>query len=208
MGGPQKHCLMKHAADLVFGTSNPNKLKEIRHLIPSSIRLWSMQEVGIDQELPEDQDTIAGNAEQKVHELYRLCGKNCFAEDTGLIVEALNGDPGVYSARYAGPQRSAQDNMDLLLHNLRSKDNRNAHFLTVIALHWEGGLYTFKGIVEGHIAHQAAGKGGFGYDPIFIPSGYQKSFGELPSHVKNQMSHRARAVLKLITFLESHSETR
>lgn len=199
---------MKHAADLVFGTSNPNKLKEIRRLIPSSIQLWSMQEVGIDQELPEDQDTIAGNAEQKVHELYRLCGKNCFAEDTGLIVEALNGEPGVYSARYAGPQRDAQDNMRLLLENLKGIENRNAHFLTVIALFWQGGLYTFRGMVEGHIAQQAQGDGGFGYDPIFIPAGYQKSFGQLPSHVKNQMSHRARAVQKLITFLEGHSVAR
>lgn len=190
---------------LIFGTSNPNKIKEINKLMPSSISVKSMQEMGIDEELPEDQDTIAGNALQKVRHLYSLVQQNCFAEDTGLIVNALGGAPGVYSARFSGPDSTSEKNIDKLLRQLKDEEDRKAHFLTVIALHWEGAYYTFEGIVEGNISREIQGDGGFGYDPVFIPSGYEKSFGELPMHVKNQISHRSRAVSKLVDFIKRHN---
>lgn len=190
---------------LIFGTSNPNKIQEINKLIPSSISVKSMQEMGVDEELPEDQDTIAGNAMQKVRHLYSLVQQNCFAEDTGLIVNALDGAPGVYSARFSGPDSTSEKNINKLLRQLKGEVDRKAHFLTVIALHWEGGYYTFEGIVEGSISEQICGDGGFGYDPVFIPAGYEKSFGELPMHVKNQISHRSRAVSKLVNFLKRNS---
>ncbi len=172
--------------------------------MPSSISVKSMQEMGIDEELPEDQDTIAGNALQKVRHLYSLVQQNCFAEDTGLIVNALGGAPGVYSARFSGPDSTSEKNIDKLLRQLKDEEDRKAHFLTVIALHWEGVYYTFEGIVEGNISREIHGDGGFGYDPVFIPSGYERSFGELPMHVKNQISHRSRAVSKLVDFIKRH----
>jgi XTP/dITP diphosphohydrolase len=187
---------------LIFGTTNAHKLKEIKGMMPDLINLKSMQEIGITKELPEEQDTIEGNAAQKANELYELCETNCFAEDTGLVVDALNGEPGVHSARYAGPEKDAQKNMRHLLDKLQGIKNRSAHFLTIIALHWDGGFFTFEGRVNGRIAAEPMGEGGFGYDPIFIPEGYERSFGILPAHVKNQISHRARAVNKLIDFLK------
>ena len=187
---------------LVFGTSNINKLKELKELVPASIQLQSMGDLGISGDLPETRDTIPGNALQKAEALYEQVKTNAFAEDTGLEVDALNGAPGVYTARYAGPERSAAANMDFLLKNLVEKEDRSAQFRTVIALFWEGETYTFEGIVRGRIASEKAGKGGFGYDPIFIPEGYEKTFAELPSSVKNTISHRARAVAKMVSFLE------
>ena len=190
---------------LIFGSSNPHKLAEVKKLMPPSVSLISMQELGIHEELPEEQDTISGNALQKAQELHRLTSMNCFAEDTGLLVDTLDGAPGVYSARFAGKQSTSEENLTKLLRLMEGKENREAHFLTVVALIWEGADYTFEGRVDGHIAKDPKGEGGFGYDPVFIPDGYEKTFGELPQHVKNQISHRARAVGKLQDFLARHS---
>lgn len=187
---------------LVFGTSNSNKLKELRALTPPSIELISMLDLGISDELPETQDTIPGNALQKVEALYEKVKMNAFAEDTGLEVDALLGAPGVYTARYAGPEKSAEANMHLLLQNLKDIENRNAQFRTVIGMIWEGEKYTFEGIVRGEIAKEKSGDGGFGYDPIFIPEGYNQTFAQLDSSIKNEISHRGRAVRKMLAFLE------
>lgn len=190
---------------LVFGTSNPNKLVELRALTPESIQLVSMAELGITDDLPETQDTIPGNAIQKVDALYKQIQTNAFAEDTGLEVDALDGAPGVYTARYAGPERSAEANMDLLLRNLKDKENRGAQFRTVIAMIWAGETHTFEGIVRGKIAEEKSGDGGFGYDPIFIPEGYDQTFAQLSSAIKNEISHRGRAVQKMLAFLEEQT---
>jgi XTP/dITP diphosphohydrolase len=190
---------------LVFGTSNPNKLVELRALTPESIQLVSMAELGITDDLPETQDTIPGNAIQKVDALYQQIQTNAFAEDTGLEVDALDGAPGVYTARYAGPERSAEANMDLLLRNLKDKENRGAQFRTVIAMIWAGETHTFEGIVRGKIAEEKSGDGGFGYDPIFIPEGYDQTFAQLSSAIKNKISHRGRAVQKMLAFLEERA---
>lgn len=190
---------------LVFGTSNPNKLVELRALTPESIQLVSMAELGITDDLPETQDTIPGNAIQKVDALYQQIQTNAFAEDTGLEVDALDGAPGVYTARYAGPERSAEANMDLLLRNLKDKENRGAQFRTVIAMIWAGQTHTFEGIVRGKIAEEKSGDGGFGYDPIFIPEGYDQTFAQLSSAIKNKISHRGRAVQKMLAFLEERA---
>src|SRR6056297_1246663 len=187
---------------LVFGTSNPNKLKELRALTPPSIELVSMLDLGISDELPETQDTIPGNALQKVEALYEKVKMNAFAEDTGLEVDALYGAPGVYTARYAGPEKSAEANMHLLLQNLKDIENRSAQFRTVIGMVWEGKKFTFEGIVRGEIAKEKSGDGGFGYDPIFIPEGYDQTFAQLDSSIKNEISHRGRAVRKMLAFLE------
>jgi XTP/dITP diphosphohydrolase len=190
---------------LVFGTSNPNKLVELRALTPESIQLVSMAELGITDDLPETQDTIQGNAIQKVDALYKQIQTNAFAEDTGLEVDALDGAPGVYTARYAGPERSPEANMDLLLRNLKDKENRGAQFRTVIAMIWAGETHTFEGIVRGKIAEEKSGDGGFGYDPIFIPEGYDQTFAQLSSAIKNEISHRGRAVQKMLAFLEERA---
>lgn len=190
---------------LVFGTSNPNKLIELCALTPESIQLVSMVELGITDDLPETQDTIPGNAIQKVDALYKQIQTNAFAEDTGLEVDALDGAPGVYTARYAGPERSAEANMDLLLRNLKDKENRGAQFRTVIAMIWAGQTHTFEGIVRGKIAEEKSGDGGFGYDPIFIPEGYDQTFAQLSSAIKNKISHRGRAVQKMLAFLEEQT---
>ncbi len=190
---------------LVFGTSNPNKLKELCELTPKSIELVSMLDLGISGDLPETQDTIPGNALQKVEALYEQVQMNAFAEDTGLEVDVLQGAPGVYTSRYAGPERSAEANMDLLLQNLKNMKNRGAQFRTVIGMIWEGEKYTFEGIVRGKIAKEKSGDGGFGYDPIFIPDGYHQTFAQLNSSIKNEISHRGRAVRKMLAFLEENA---
>lgn len=187
---------------LVFGTSNQNKLEEIRDLIPNFIDLLSLEELGIDSELPETRDTIKGNAIQKVEALYDMIEMNSFAEDTGLEVDALDGAPGVYTARYAGEEKDASANMERLLKNLRNKRDRSAQFRTVIAMIWDKKTHVFEGVVRGRIALEKAGEGGFGYDPIFIPKGYERTFAELPTAIKQNISHRARALQKMIRFLE------
>jgi XTP/dITP diphosphohydrolase len=188
---------------LVFASNNKNKIKEIQQLLPSSIEIVSLEDIGCHEEIPETADTIEGNAILKANYVTEKYGYDCFADDTGLEVEALNGAPGVYSARYAGEQRSSEDNMDRLLEALSDKSNRNAHFKTVITLNIKGNQYNFTGIAKGQISLARAGNEGFGYDPIFQPEGYEKTFAELSSALKNQISHRGKATQLLISFLKN-----
>jgi XTP/dITP diphosphohydrolase len=186
---------------LLFATNNPHKLQEVQ-LILEGWHIQSLAECHISCEIPETGQTLEANAIEKatfIRDHYHL---DCFAEDTGLEVEALDGAPGVYTARYAGALADATSNMLKLLHALEGARNRKARFRTVLALCLEGEVHLFEGIVDGTIAMQASGKGGFGYDPIFIPDGYKKTFAELPPEVKKAISHRARAVAKLTAFLQ------
>ena len=187
--------------EFIFATSNSNKVKEVNQLLGSSVQVKSLKDIGFTTELPETQDTIKGNAIQKAETLFQHIGKPCFAEDTGLIVPALNGAPGVYSARYAGPQKNDQDNMNLLLHNLQQQSDRSAHFKTVIALRTAEQLFTFEGIAQGQIITSPRGNHGFGYDPIFLPHGYNTTFAEMDMQAKSKISHRAKALNKLIEYL-------
>jgi XTP/dITP diphosphohydrolase len=186
---------------LVFATNNLNKLKEVQALIPSYVKLLSLKDIGCFEDVPETQITIEGNAKQKAEYIKLHYGFDCFADDTGLEVEALNNEPGVYSARYAGAQRNADDNMNLLLKNLKEKTNRNAQFKTVIALHLNGELKTFTGICKGEITMEESGEKGFGYDPIFIPNGHKQTFAEMELTLKNSIGHRGKAVNKLVSVL-------
>ena len=190
---------------LVFATNNNNKIKEIKHLLnnPSADWLLSLKDINCHEDIPETADTIEGNAIQKAQYVYEKYGYNCFADDTGLEIEALNGEPGVFSARYAGEQKSAEDNMNKVLTQLKDKINKNARFKTVIALIIDGQLTCFEGIVEGQITTQKSGLEGFGYDPIFKPKGYESTYSEMSLDVKNTMSHRAIAIRKLINYLKS-----
>ncbi|WMI65744.1 non-canonical purine NTP diphosphatase [Aestuariibaculum sp. YM273] len=188
---------------LVFATNNLNKIKEVQALIPDHITLLSLKDIDCHEDIPETQDTIEGNAIQKAEYIKQHYGYDCFADDTGLEVEALNGEPGVYSARYAGEQRDSNDNMNKLLDNLKNKTNRQAQFKTVIALYLNDKLHTFTGICKGEITTEKHGEKGFGYDPIFKPNGYTKTFAELDLSVKNTISHRGNAVSQLVKFLNS-----
>jgi XTP/dITP diphosphohydrolase len=188
---------------LVFATNNLNKLKEVQALIPSQIKLLSLNDIGCLEDIPETQHTIEGNAVQKAEYIKQHYGYDCFADDTGLEVEALNNEPGVFSARYAGAQRNADDNMNLLLSNLNDKNNRKAQFKTVINLHFNGELHMFTGICKGEITLQKSGKEGFGYDPIFKPNGYEQTFAEMNLELKNKIGHRGKAVNQLVSFLNS-----
>lgn len=188
---------------LVFASNNKNKIKEIQQLLPSSIEIVSLEDIGCHEEIPETADTIEGNAILKANYVTEKYGYDCFADDTGLEVEALNGAPGVYSARYAGEQRSSEDNMDRLLEALSDKSNRNAQFKTVITLNIKGKQHLFTGIAQGEITLAKVGSEGFGYDPIFQPEGYEKTFAELSSALKNQISHRGKATQLLISFLKN-----
>jgi XTP/dITP diphosphohydrolase len=190
---------------LVFATHNDHKLKEVQQLLPESIELLSLKDIQCFDEIPETGETLEENAKIKADFVTQTYGLDCFSDDTGLLVNALDGAPGVYSARYAGEQKNAQDNMGKLLLELNGKENRNAHFKTVIHLNLEGQSHTFDGIVEGTITHKEQGSGGFGYDPIFQPNGYNKTFGELPPKTKNAISHRGRAIQKLVNFLKNRS---
>ena len=169
-------------------------------MLPAHFKIKSLAEIGCTEDIPETQPTIEGNAIQKAQYVHDHYGVNCFAEDTGLEVTALNGAPGVFTARYAGPQRDANDNMNLLLKNLKDKSDRSARFKTVIALILDGDIYTFEGIVEGQIAQKRSGSGGFGYDPIFLPEGQSQSFAEMDKAAKNAISHRGRAMAKLLDY--------
>jgi len=188
---------------LVFATNNHNKIKEVQSLIPQHIKLLSLEDIGCLEDVPETQTTIEGNAKQKAEYIKTNYGYDCFADDTGLEVQALNGDPGVYSARYAGEQRNADDNMNKLLNELKPHANRHAQFKTVIALHLNGKLQTFTGICEGDITQTKQGDKGFGYDPIFKAKGYTKTFAEISLEEKNTIGHRGKAVKQLIDFLNS-----
>ncbi|MBT8265487.1 MAG: non-canonical purine NTP diphosphatase [Bacteroidia bacterium] len=187
--------------ELVFATNNLNKLKEVQSLLPDDIKLLSLADIGCKEDIPETQLTIEGNAIMKATFIKERYGYDCFADDTGLEVQALNNEPGVFSARYAGPQRNANDNMDKLLNELEYKKNRSARFKTVIALIQDDQLKTFTGICEGEISKTKKGDQGFGYDPIFRPQGHIQTFGQLDLKKKNKISHRAKAILQLCNYL-------
>lgn len=188
---------------LCFATNNIHKVKEIQALVGNAHQLLSLRDVGCEEELAEDQDTIEGNSLQKAQYVFDHYQVACFADDTGLEVEALNGEPGVFSARYAGSQRNADDNMQLLLKNLKDKSNLNARFITVITLITQSGTHQFEGILNGTITFDKRGTQGFGYDPVFVPDGYRQTLAELDLDEKNKISHRARAIQKLVLFLKT-----
>ncbi len=188
---------------LIFATHNHNKLKEVKSLVPTSIELLSLDDINFNDEIEETATTIEGNALLKAKTIYEKTGINCFADDSGLLVDSLNGDPGVYSARYAGEQKNDEDNMQKLLHELKDKSNRNAHFKTAMALIVDDKEYLFEGKIEGKIISEKLGINGFGYDPLFIPNGYNETFAQLDSETKNKISHRARALQKMIEFINS-----
>jgi len=190
---------------LVFATNNLNKIKEVQKLIPNTIKLLSLKDIGCFEDVPETQATIEGNAIQKAEYIKTHYGYDCFADDTGLEVDAINNEPGVYSARYAGPQRDANDNMDKLLANLENENNRSAQFKTVIALHLNAKLDTFTGICEGEITANKKGAKGFGYDPIFKPNDYEKTFAEMDLGLKNKIGHRGKAVMLLVKHLNNYN---
>jgi XTP/dITP diphosphohydrolase len=188
--------------EICFATNNMKKIREVKNLLGNSWALRSLEEMECFEELPENQDTLEGNSREKAHYVWKNFGVSCFADDSGLEVEALNGAPGVFSARYAGPQRSDSDNISLLLDRLQGQTMRAARFRTVITLIIDGNEWQFEGVVNGQIAHQPKGEGGFGYDPVFVPEGATRTFAEMSLEEKNQISHRARAVASLVTFLK------
>jgi XTP/dITP diphosphohydrolase len=190
--------------ELIFATNNSHKLHEVREklrFVDSNIRIISLSEIGYFRDIPETGNTLQANALQKAQTIHDFCRKNCFADDTGLEIEALSGEPGVYSARYAGEGCSFDDNINLVLSKLHGKTNRRACFKTVIALISDGKTYCFEGRINGEITTEKHGAEGFGYDPIFRPNGYLKTFAELPLNEKNRISHRGRAIDALIDFL-------
>lgn len=190
---------------LVFATNNQNKVKEVQSLLPNHITILSLKDIGCEEDIPETQPTIEGNAIQKAQYVKEHYGYDCFADDTGLEVSALNGEPGVFSARYAGEQRNADDNMNKLLTELQDKNDRSAHFKTVIALILNGQQHTFEGICEGTIINEKKGEKGFGYDPIFMANGFEETFAQISLEEKNRVGHRGKAVQKLIGFLNTNN---
>lgn len=188
--------------DIVFATNNAHKLDEVRSILAPDYRIISLADLNCFDDIPETADTLDGNALLKAQYISEKYGCDCFADDTGLEVEALNGAPGVYSARYAGDSHDAKANMKKLLENLGDETNRKACFRTVIALIFNDKIHYFEGRIDGHIAKLPTGTTGFGYDPVFVPDGYSNSFAELGSEIKNTISHRALAVKKLAEFLK------
>jgi XTP/dITP diphosphohydrolase len=186
---------------LIFATHNNNKVAEIKPLIPASIKVSTLDEIGIHEEIPETADTIKDNALLKVRFVYQRLKCDCFADDTGLEVDAINGEPGVYSARYAGEGKSANANIEKLLLKLKDANSRSAKFKTVIAAIIDGKEYIFEGIVHGIISEMKMGQNGFGYDPVFVPDGYMVSFAQMTMAEKNSISHRGLAVKKFAQFL-------
>jgi XTP/dITP diphosphohydrolase len=204
-----KHCtfvfypIKTKKMKLVFATNNKNKILEVQQLLPSTIEIISLESIGCFEEIPETADTIEENAIMKANYVTQKYGYDCFADDTGLEVDALNGEPGVYSARYAGEQRNSNDNMDKLLKELNNKPNRNAQFKTVIALNINGQQHLFTGIARGKITLEKTGNQGFGYDPIFQPEGFTETFAQLSLEEKGLISHRGKATEQLIAFLKN-----
>jgi XTP/dITP diphosphohydrolase len=186
---------------LVFASNNKNKITELQSMLPDNITILSLESIGCFEDIPETASTIEGNAILKANYVTEKYGYDCFADDTGLEVEALNGEPGVYSARYAGQQRNASDNMDKLLRELSDKKNRSAQFKTVITLNYKGTQHLFTGIAKGTITTKKSGTAGFGYDPIFQPSDYKETFAEISADLKNIISHRGKATQKLLAYL-------
>lgn len=189
---------------LVFATNNAHKLEEVAAILGDQVELLSLNDIGCQTDIPETAETLEGNALLKSSYIYKNYHLDCFADDTGLEVEALNGAPGVYSARYAGGEgHDAQANMLKLLHELDGKENRKVQFRTAISLILDGKEYLFEGVIKGEIIKEKRGDSGFGYDPVFMPEGYDRTFAELGNDIKNQISHRALAVQKLCEFLQS-----
>jgi len=188
---------------LIFATNNKHKVEEIKAFIGDLFQILSLKETGIDIDIPEPFDTLEENASEKSRTIFRLTGKNCFSEDAGLEVDALNGEPGVKSARYAGDGRSFKDNIDKLLENLGQNQNRKAKFRAVISLIIDGKETQFEGICEGKIVTGEKGKEGFGYDPVFVPDGTSQTFAEMSIIEKNKYNHRAKAAAKLVAFLQT-----
>jgi XTP/dITP diphosphohydrolase len=186
---------------LVFATNNANKVKEIQSILPDSIQIKSLESIGCTEDIEETATTIEGNAILKANYVYEKYGYNCFADDTGLEVEILNNEPGVFSARYAGDHKDNTQNIIKLLDNIKEETNRKARFKTVICLNINGTQHLFTGICNGTITKQSYGLGGFGYDSIFCPDGHTETFAELPLEVKNKISHRAKATRELIEFI-------
>ena len=186
---------------IVFATNNKHKLDEIRKITAGKIEILSLSDINCNEDIEETGTTLEENALIKVRYIKNKYGYDCFADDTGLEVEALNGEPGVYSSRYAGAQCNPQDNMNKLLDALQGINNRNAQFRTVIAVTLNNNEHLFEGVVKGHITTEKHGNNGFGYDPVFMPSGYNQTFGELSEEIKNGISHRAVAMEKFIAFL-------
>ncbi len=190
--------------DLVFATHNANKLKEVSLLLPKTIRLISLEDLGCHEEIPETESTLEANAQLKADYISHHYGISCFADDTGLIIDALNGAPGVHSARFAGEEKDSEKNMEKVLFELKNITSRTARFKTAIALNLNKKSILFEGLVEGTITKEKKGAEGFGYDPIFIPIGYDQTFAQLPIQIKNEISHRGKALQKLIAYLIKH----
>lgn len=191
---------------LVFASNNKNKIKEIQLLLPDSIQILSLEDIGCTEDIPETADTIEGNAMLKANYVTEKYGYDCFADDSGLEVQALNGEPGVFSARYAGEPKNDENNIDKLLANLKDVNNKKANFKTIICLNLKGEQQLFTGIINGQIIEERIGNNGFGYDPIFVADGYQKTFAELTLEEKSNISHRGIAVKELITFLQKQHQ--
>ena len=189
--------------ELIFATNNAHKVEEMQAIVPPSIKVISLKQAGINIDIPEPFDTLEENATEKSSVIYKLTGQNTFSEDTGLEVEALNGEPGVKSARYAGEDKSFEKNIEKLLSKLKGQKNRKARFRAVISLFWNGREFSFEGVSEGVITEAPKGTKGFGYDPVFCPNGSVKTFGEMDLEEKTQYSHRKRAGDKLVLFLHN-----
>ncbi|GET27137.1 non-canonical purine NTP diphosphatase [Prolixibacter sp. NT017] len=189
---------------LVFATNNPHKLRELREILGEQFELLSLNDIGCADDIPETGDTLEANAAQKSFYIWDRYHINCFADDTGLEIDALNGEPGVYSARYAGEAKDARENVKKVLREMNGENNRTARFRTVISLIIDGKETQFDGIVEGEILTETRGDAGFGYDPIFLPEGKQKAFAEMEADEKNEISHRGRAVAKLVDYLKNN----
>ena len=190
--------------EIVFATNNPHKVKEIQALLPDGLKVIGLKALGFEGEIPENQLTLEGNAREKAEFIYNRFGMNSFADDTGLEIESLHGEPGVYSARYAGTAKDPQANMDLVLRKLDGVNHRNARFRCVIALILGGEAKLFEGVVNGQILREKRGGEGFGYDPIFLPQGYEQTFAEMPLALKNTISHRSQAFQKLADYLSGY----
>ncbi len=187
---------------IVFATNNLHKLSEAKALLENIFDVVSLKELGFEGDIPETGETLAENASQKSHFIFERYGVDCFADDTGLEVDALSGDPGVYSARYAGEQASYEENVTKLLQKLKGEPQRKARFKTVISLILDGKEFQFEGSVDGRILERRSGNSGFGYDPVFLPDGYTESFAGMSAELKNRISHRGKAVEKLVSFLK------
>ena len=188
---------------LVFATNNKHKLREVQELLPEGIEVLTLRDIGCEEEIEETAETLEGNAKIKSDHVKNNYGYDCFADDTGLEVSALSGAPGVYSARYAGENVTFEDNVNKMLNELQGVTNREARFRTVVSLNWKGKQYFFEGICDGRIEEKKSGDQGFGYDPIFTPEGYQQTFAEMSSEEKGKISHRGKAIQKLVSFFEA-----